>query len=163
MTEFVKYSVLGFSALVPLIKPPGTALEFLGVVGWQLLSKPDETPPAKDPGAVQDSYWQSRAFYPLTFPITVGPGSVAIMLTLSAQANSLDLGSRIPALMGLFACVGVLSAMLYAFCAYAPVAVKKFPGPVIHGVLRIVAFLVICIGAQIAWYGLHTLLTMPTT
>jgi multiple antibiotic resistance protein len=216
MTEFVKYSILGFSALVPLINPPGTALEFLGVVGvgeaklykvlarkmaidttvflaviallgpyvmqffglsveilqlvggavlavmgWQLLNKPDEARPAKAPKIPRDSYWQSRSFYPLTFPITVGPGSVAIMLTLSAQAKSLALGNRIPALMGLFACVSVLSAMVYAFCAYAPVAVKKFPEPVVHGVLRIIAFLVICIGAQIAWHGLHTLLMAP--
>jgi multiple antibiotic resistance protein len=104
------------------------------------------------------SYWQSRAFYPLTFPITVGPGSVAIMLTLSAQAKSLALGNRIPAFLGLFACAIVLSGMVYSFCAYAPIAAKKFPSPIVHGVLRIIAFLLICIGAQIAWQGLHSLL-----
>jgi multiple antibiotic resistance protein len=48
--------------------------------------------------------------------------------------------------------------MTYAFCAYATIAAKKFPAPVVHGVLRIVAFLVICIGAQIAWHGLHALM-----
>ena len=33
MTEFLKYWALGFSALLPLINPPGTALELLGVIG----------------------------------------------------------------------------------------------------------------------------------
>ena len=208
----------GLQRAPPLINPPGTALEFLGVVGvgeaglykflarkmavnttlflaivasagpyvlqffgisiailqlvggavlaamgWQLLNKPDEIRNAKSAGitpVLEDSvvaYWQSRTFYPLTFPITVGPGSVAIMLTLSAQAKSLNFGRSIPAFLGLFACVVLLSTMTYAFCAYATIAARKFPAPVVHGVLRIVAFLVICIGAQIAWHGLHTL------
>jgi multiple antibiotic resistance protein len=33
MTEFLKYLALGISALLPLINPPGTALELLGIVG----------------------------------------------------------------------------------------------------------------------------------
>ena len=219
MTEFLKYLALGIGALLPLINPPGTALELLGVIGigetksykilarkiavnttlfltvvaltgpyvlqffgisieilqfvggavlaamgWQLLNKPDEERETRNPSVVQAaedcvaSYWQSRAFYPLTFPITVGPGSVAIMLTLSAQAKSLALGNRIPAFLGLFACVIVLSVLVYFFCAYAPIAAKKFPSGIVHGVLRIIAFLLICLGAQIAWQGLHALL-----
>jgi multiple antibiotic resistance protein len=221
MTDFLTFLALGFSALLPLVNPPGTALEFLSLVGvgeaglykvlarkmaanttlflvlvastgpytlqffgisieilqfiggvvlatmgWQLLNQPDELGNNKNAGvqASEDgaaAYWQVRAFYPLTFPVTVGPGSVAIMLTLSAQAKSLILVRRVPAFLGLFACVVVLSTMVYGFCAYAPVIARKFPIPVVHGVMRIIAFLVICIGAQIAWAGLHTLLRSP--
>lgn len=222
MTEFLKYLTLSFSALLPLINPPGTALELLGVtgvreakpfkvlarklavnttlfltivalagpyalqffgisvdilrcvggavlaaMGWQLLNKPDEAQEAKDPRmqrAAEDCvtfYWQAKAFYPLTFPITVGPGSVAVMLTLSAQAKSLELDKRIDAFLGLFACVLVLSAMVYVFCAYAPAVAKRLPGPIVHGVLRIIAFLLICIGAQIAWHGWQSLTAAP--
>ena len=53
--------------------------------------------------------------------------------------DSRTLGSRIPAFLG-FACVVVLSGMMYSFCAYAPIAAKELPGPTIHDVLRIVAF-----------------------
>jgi multiple antibiotic resistance protein len=31
--EFIKYLVVAFSALLPLINPPGSALEFVGLVG----------------------------------------------------------------------------------------------------------------------------------
>lgn len=219
MTEFLKYFALGFSALLPLINPPGTALELLGIIGvvetqpykilarriavnttlfltvialigpyvlqffgisieilqfvggavvaamgWQLLNKPEEMRETRDPSmaqAAQDcvaTYWQSQAFYPLTFPFTVGPGSVAVMLALSAQAKSLATSERIPAFGGLFVCVAALSVLVYFFCAYAPIAAKKFPVPIVHGVLRVIAFLLICIGAQIAWRGLHSLL-----
>jgi multiple antibiotic resistance protein len=216
MKQFANYFILGFSALLPLINPPGSALELLGVVGvgqdkpykflakkiainttlflavvaltgpyvlqffgisvevlqlvggavlaamgWNLLNKPAVE--QQNPGlrkAAQDcvaSFWQSNVFYPLTFPITVGPGSVAVMLTLSAQAKSLDFPDRIGAFLGLFGCIAFLSFMVFVFYGYAPFAAEKVPPAVAHGVLRIIAFLVICIGVQIAWHGLHSL------
>jgi multiple antibiotic resistance protein len=219
MTAFLKYLALGFSALLPLINPPGTALELLELVGfgeatpykvlarkmalnttlfltvvalagpyvlqffgisidilqfvggavvaamgWQLLNKPEERRETTDPSMIQAAhdcvatYWLSRAFYPLTFPFTVGPGSIAVMLALSAQAKSLELSERVPAFGGLMVCVALLSAMVYLFCAYAPTAAKKFPAPIVNGVLRIVAFLLICIGTQIAWHGMRSML-----
>jgi multiple antibiotic resistance protein len=220
MTEFGKYLALGFSALLPLINPPASALELIGVVGvgdsapykvlarkiainttlfltvvaltgpcvlrffgisieilqctggailvamgWQLLNKSETTGDANDPSlkeaahACVENYWQSRAFYPLTFPITVGPGSVAVMLTLSAQAKGLEISGRLPALSGLLVGVVFLSAMVYVFYAYAPAAASKFPGPIVNGGLRIVALLLMCIGAEIAWHGLRSLLS----
>lgn len=219
MKEFSKYFLLGVSALLPLVNPPGTALELLSIVGidqakpykvlarkmavntilfllvvalvgpyvlqffgisvdylqlvggavlvamgWRLLDKPDEQSATRSPNiarAAQDcvvSAWQSRAFYPLTFPITVGPGSVAVMLTLSAQAKNADIGARIPAFLGLLTCAVVLSVMIYIFCAYAPLIAKTFPSALVHGTLRIIAFLLICIGVQIAWHGMRSLL-----
>jgi multiple antibiotic resistance protein len=174
VTEFGIYLALGFSALLPLINPPASALELIGIVGvgdsapyrvlarkiainttlflavvaltgpyvlqffgisieilqciggailvamgWQLLNKPETPDSTKDPSLAEaahlcvSNYWQSRAFYPLTFPITVGPGSVAVMLTLSAQAKGLENSGRIPALCGLLVCVVLLSAMIY--------------------------------------------------
>ena len=219
MKEFTNYFVLGVSALLPLINPPGTALELLSIVGvdqvkpykilarkmaintilfllavalagpyalqffgisvdilqlvggavlaamgWRLLDKPDDKPDTQDPNftAMADDsvvrFWQSRTFYPLTFPITVGPGSVAVMLTLSAQAKTVDISGRIPAFLGLFVCAAALSVLVYIFCAYAPLVAKTFPSALVHGVLRIIAFLLICIGAQIAWHGTRSLL-----
>ena len=219
MKEFASYFVLGLSALLPLINPPGTALELLSIVGvdqarpykilarkiavntilflltvalagpyalqffgisvdilqlvggavlaamgWRLLNKPDDKPDTKDPNVKPTTedyvvrFWQSRAFYPLTFPITVGPGSVAVMLTLSAQAKNVGLSGRIPAFLGLFVCAAALSILVYIFCAYAPMVAKSFPSALVHGVLRIIAFLLICIGAQIAWHGMRSLL-----
>jgi multiple antibiotic resistance protein len=219
MKEFINYFVLGLSALLPLINPPGTALELLSVVGvdqakpykilarkiafntivflltvalagpyalqffgisieilqlvggavlaamgWGLLNKSDDKPDTKDPKGTPMAedcvvrFWQSKTFYPLTFPITVGPGSVAVMLTLSARAKSIELSGRIPAFVGLFVSVAALSVLVYIFCSYAPIVAKTFPSVLVHGVLRIIAFLLICIGAQIAWHGMRSLL-----
>ena len=80
------------------------------------------------------------------------------MLTLSAQAKNATITARIPAFVGLFVCVAALSFLVYLCCAYAPLVAENFPSTLVHGVLRIIAFLVICIGAQIAWRGAHSLL-----
>jgi multiple antibiotic resistance protein len=218
MKDFTNYFILGFSALLPLINPPGTALELLGIVGigdvtsykvlakkiaintiffltlvmlvgpyvleffgisvevlqlvggaviaamgWQLLNEPDDKRETQDPNILHAAtdcvarLWQSKTFYPFTFPITVGPGSVTVMLTVSAQAKSLGFPHQIPPFLGLTACVVVLSAMIYLFCGYAPFVAEKIPSALIRGVLRIIAFLLICIGVQIAWRGLHSL------
>jgi thioredoxin reductase len=83
---------------------------------------------------------------------------VEVTLTLSAQAKSLEIHERIPAFAGLMVCIALLSFMVYIFYAYAPSAAKKFPAPVVNGGMRIIAFLLMCIGAQITWRGLHALL-----
>jgi multiple antibiotic resistance protein len=76
-------------------------------MGWNLLNQPAKEQQINDPGirrAAQGciaNCWQSKVFYPLTFPITVGPGSIAVMLTLSAQANILQFSHRISAFLGL--------------------------------------------------------------
>jgi multiple antibiotic resistance protein len=218
MNEASKYFILGFSALLPLINPPGSALELLGIIGlddqtpyktlarkvafntallltvtglvgpyilhffgisieilqlmgglvlvamgWGMLNKQEGKQESNDPHVRRAAvvcvtkYWESQAFYPLTFPITVGPGSVAIMLTLGVQARSLLLTERLSAFAGLLLSLIVMSVLIYFFYAYAPMAAQKVSPSVVQGFMRIVAFLLICIGGQIAWNGLHTL------
>ena len=136
----------------------------LVAMGWAMLNKQEEKRDAKDPNIRQAAeecvakYWESRAFYPLTFPITVGPGSIAIILTLSVQAKSLLLTERLFALMGLFLSLIALAVMIYLFYAYAPSAAKRLSPGVVQGFMRVIAFLLLCIGAQIAWNGLRSLL-----
>jgi len=49
--------------------------------------------------------------------------------------------------------------VLVYFCyAYAPKISKAIPASTAHGILRVVAFILLCIGVQIAWNGLAALL-----
>ena len=219
MNELARYFVLGFSALIPLINPPGSALELLSIVGfenvkpykilakkisintflflavaglagpyvlgffgisidilqlmggsvlvamgWMMLNKQEDKHNSKDAGIQQAAevcaahYWESRAFYPLTFPITVGPGSLTVMLTLSGAAKELVLTDRLFAFAGLFLSLILMSILIYLFYAFAPRAEKWIPAGAVQGVMRVIAFLLLCIGGQIAWHGLQSLL-----
>jgi multiple antibiotic resistance protein len=216
-----KYFALGFSALLPLINPLGSALIFLGLVGaapidiyrglarriaintviflavieligsyllgffgislpivqvsggiviamiaWALLNQPDSTPspekteaaaPAVTPAEINSL--QQKAFYPFTFPITAGPGCIVVMLTLSVHTEQTTLEDKVLAHVGLFIAVLLLSALIYLCYAYAPKIARTISPATAHGILRVVAFILLCIGVQIAWNGLSDLFT----
>jgi multiple antibiotic resistance protein len=216
-----KYFALGFSALLPLVNPLGSALVFLGLVGispphvyralarriafntviffaviqlvgsallgffgislpivqvsggivlaamgWSLLNENSAAPsPEKMQTAAAPAETQSeidtlceKAFYPFTFPVTLGPGCIVVMLTLSAHASQGDLTAKVLSQVGLFIAGVVLGVLVYICYAYAPQITRSIPPSTAHGILRVVAFILLCIGVQIAWNGLSTLL-----
>lgn len=55
-------------------------------------------------------------------------------------------------------CVALLCVMVFVCYAYTPFVTRMAPPAVAHGVMRIIASLLICIGVQIAWHGMSGLL-----
>ena len=98
-----------------------------------------------------------KIFYPFTFPITSGPGTLVTMLTLSAQASRRGLEANLLAHCAVFAAVVVLSVAVFVCYAYAPQITRKISQSTAHGILRVVAFILLCIGVQIAWNGVSEL------
>jgi multiple antibiotic resistance protein len=60
---------------------------------------------------------------------------------------------------GLLIAIVLLSASVYYSYAYAPRLARRISPSTAHGILRIIAFILLCIGVQIAWNGLSMLLT----
>lgn len=52
----------------------------------------------------------------------------------------------------------MVCALVYVSYAYAPRITSRISPQTLHGVLRIIAFLLLCIGVQIAWGGLGALI-----
>ena len=214
-----KFFALGFSALLPLVNPLGSAFVFLGLVGlapieiyrslarkiaintvvflivialigssllsffgislpimqvsggiiiamigWGLLNQKESTPSAEKTEAALPAVTEpeiaklkSKAFYPFTFPITAGPGCIVVMLTLSVHAKQPVITQTLLAYAGLLVAIVVLSASVYLCYAYAPKIVRSISPATAHGILRVVAFILFCIGIQIAWNGLSVL------
>lgn len=215
MTDLVKYFVLGFSALLPVINPLGSALIFLGVVGnapadtfrnlarrialsttlflglielvgatlltffgislpvvqlagglvlaamgWGFLqekSTGDEEEAARHAhhggGVLED-----KIFYPLTFPITAGPGCIVVMLTLGAHASRSGVLNNVLAHLGITVAIVAVSFTVLLSYTYAPKIAKKIAPQTVQGILRVIAFVLLCIGVQIAWNGLEAML-----
>jgi multiple antibiotic resistance protein len=57
-----------------------------------------------------------------------------------------------------FLAVVVISVLCYFCYAYAPKITRAISPSTAHGILRVVAFILFCIGIQIAWNGLSALL-----
>jgi multiple antibiotic resistance protein len=99
-----------------------------------------------------------HAFYPLTLPITVGPGCISIAITLGAhirhQANT-GFGHGFPrhflaALTGMF----LLCVLVMVCYSNADRLVKRLGKSGTTIVIRLSAFILLAIGVQIIWNGL---------
>ena len=213
-----KHFALGFSALLPVVNPLGTALVFLGLVGfqqpavykslarqiainmvlffavieligsyvltffgvsisivqfaggivvasigWSMLNQSDNDKEKQRAGEqaasrkVSES-WSAKTFYPLMFPITAGPGCLVVMLTLSAHTGGSTLTENVLARVGLMTAVLVLAVLVYLCYGYAPQITSKIAPSTAHGILRVIAFILLCIGVQISWNGLEAML-----
>jgi multiple antibiotic resistance protein len=214
MPLLLKYFVLGFSALLPVINPLGSALIFLGVVGnapaktfrnlarrvalsttlflavieligatlltffgislpvvelagglvlaamgWGLLQEKNasDAEPAAEQAHDNGKALEDKIFYPLTFPITAGPGCIVVMLTLGAHASRSGVLSNVLAHLGIMVAILALSFTVLVSYTYAPKIAKKIAPQTVQGILRVIAFVLLCIGAQIAWNGLEAL------
>ena len=81
------------------------------------------------------------------------------MLTLSVHAKHPTITDTVLAYVGLFIAAIALSGSIYFCYAYAPKISRAISPSTAHGILRIIAFILLCIGVQIAWNGLSALLS----
>jgi multiple antibiotic resistance protein len=140
-----------FGISIPVVQVAGGLI--VSATGWGLLNQGDAD--VKEPKAVDTAAATQQAFYPLTLPITVGPGSISVAITLGANtARSIHAW---PAVVG--ALVGSLIVALSVYICYRSAdRLERVLGDVGLGVfLRLSAFILICIGVQITWNGVAAL------
>jgi multiple antibiotic resistance protein len=95
-------------------------------------------------------------------PLTVGPGSISVAITLGSQRPKFA-GFADLALLGGAAIAGILAIVASVYLCYrfaeGTVAVLGKTGT--NVVVRLSAFIMICIGIQILWGGWSDLAAMP--
>ena len=160
--EFIGSSLLSFFGIsLPIVQLAGGIV--VAAIGWGVLNQSSGDSQAKDVQAnvaMSSKSFESSTFYPLMFPITAGPGCLVVMLTLSAHTMEDDsFTDKVFARVGLLIAVAVLSVLVYLCYGYAPQVAQKVSPSTAHGILRVIAFILLCIGVQIAWNGLSELLT----
>jgi multiple antibiotic resistance protein len=125
-------------------------------LGWTLLMEKDgerdTTPEAVQP---QDIF--RKAFYPLTLPLTVGPGSISVAITLGANSTH-NYGVHLPIIMAALAAMILISISIFLCYGFADWLVRILGDTGTTIVIRLSAFLLLCIGVQIVWNGADALL-----
>jgi len=131
----------------------------IAMAGWNLLQSPgdDESSEAQpDPIASSDSRLRVKAFYPLTLPVTVGPGSISVAIALGT--GSPQEGLQPVHFLGVGVALGLLCASIYLCVRFAG-HIERLLGPEGTQVaMRLFAFAIFCIGVQILWLGLSDLI-----
>jgi multiple antibiotic resistance protein len=159
VVELVGTAFLAFFGIsLPVVQVAGGLV--LAAMGWSLLNQqgPGVRGDQSEIAAAHVGPLEQQIFYPFTFPVTAGPGTVVVMLTLSAHASVKGLLPDALAHIGILISIGILSFLVYLSYAYAPKITARLSPQTAHGILRIVAFVLLCIGVQITWNGVQAML-----
>jgi multiple antibiotic resistance protein len=153
---FGSYILKLFGISIPVVQFSGGLV--LALMGWQLLNQKDTSSPVPEKGLDNpDTSIEAKAFYPFTFPLTVGPGGMAVVLAFSAHLNreprllfTLEHGA---AIVGIF-----LMCVVVSLCyRNLKTMTKRFSAAGALALSKILAFFVLCIGVEIAWAGFRAL------
>jgi multiple antibiotic resistance protein len=126
--------------------------------GWAMLKQKDEDNTKNEVHRSVDAHdLFARAFYPLTLPLTVGPGSISIAITLGANETHTDhriVFSMIGAVIGAV----LIAASVYLCYAFSDRLAAVLGPTAMSVIMRLSSFLLVCIGVQIMWNGVAALL-----
>ena len=141
-----------FGVSIPIVQLAGGLV--VASLGWKRLNdswqQPTTTAPAA-PGATE-----AKAFYPLTLPLTVGPGTISVAITIGANFPSTVqpyVADAISAVIGAF----IVCIITWISFGYANRLTRILGPGGLAVVLRLSAFILLCIGVQIMWNGADAL------
>ena len=152
-------AVLAFFGIsLPIIQLAGGFV--LANTGWTMLNqKSGDTEEVARTANVEDAL--QRAFYPLTLPLTVGPGCISVAIAIGAQIRQQSTTDRIdnlPLFLGAFLGMALVCTTLWV-CYRNAGKLAKLLGPSgTNIVVRLSAFLLLAMGVQIMWNGAHSVL-----
>ncbi|HEY6944385.1 MAG TPA: MarC family protein [Candidatus Acidoferrum sp.] len=145
-----------FGISIPVVQVGGGLVVIAN--GWAMLNQK----PAPDRGReVQRKVDQQdifrNAFYPLTMPLTVGPGSISVAITLGANLPH-HLGPNLLAILATVIGSAVVAASIYLCYGFADRLAAAVGESGMSIILRLSSFLLLCIGVQIMWNGVSALM-----
>lgn len=140
-----------FGITVPVVRVAGGLL--VAAMGWKILNEGEVTTESKAEGP--DDASSSQSFYPLTLPLTVGPGSIAIAITFGSHRPEgpnflMQVGAAVAGLLA-------IAATIYVCYRFADSLARALGRSGINVLIRLSAFILICIGIQICWAGIKAL------
>jgi multiple antibiotic resistance protein len=136
---------------VPVLRVAGGLV--VAVSGWTLLNAGSAKDEETSPDDVKIEY-ASQAFYPLTLPLTTGPGTIAVMISLGLSRSAYS-GHRDDFqffLSGLLATVTIAAAIYFCF-AFSDWVARVLGRGGTDIAVRLSAFFLFCLGVQIVWTG----------
>lgn len=147
-----------FGVSVPALRVGGGLV--LMIAGWRLLNAPGAH---EDTGVVESDADTLRrsAFYPLTMPLTTGPGTVAATIALGASPAVGPFGGAwtgaVSSLGSLCGAIGI-ALLIYVCNRFAERLASLMGRTLTDALMRLFALLLLCVGVEILWAGAVVLL-----
>jgi multiple antibiotic resistance protein len=153
---FVGSHVLGFFGVsLPVVQVGGGLI--VVAVGWQMLMQQDDSASTTRKN-IQSQDALRQAFYPLTLPLTVGPGSISVAITLGANSTH-RYGFHFLLILSALLATALIGVSVYLCYAFSDRLGRVLGDTGMAVIVRLSAFLLVCIGVQIMWNGISALLS----
>lgn len=153
-----------FGISIPVLRLAGGLV--IAATGWRLLNAPAQPDRVSLAGAAEaearrdsDASVESQTFYPFTLPLTVGPGAIAVATAVGT--TSPEQGPELVHVIAAASALVALCALIYLCMRYAGRLQTLLGRTGMQVMLRLLAFVILCIGVQIGWLGLSELLDLP--
>jgi len=157
------YVLSFFGITIPVLRVAGGII--VAASGWRMLNEPDATERRRSetpsPRSIDVSP-SKLAFYPLAMPLTTGPGTISVAISLGAGRPRGFHVSSVEFFVETLAAVALLAVLIYGFYRNAARLAGFMGATGTTIVVRLSAFLLFCIGIQVLWNGASELLsTLP--
>lgn len=152
-----------FGISIPVLRVAGGIV--IALSAWRMLSEPDATEQRRSetPNPTSIDVASSRlAFYPLTMPLTTGPGTIAVAISLGTGRPTGFHAATLAFLFETVLAVAALALLIHVLYRNSERLARWMGATGTSIVVRLSAFLLFCIGIQIFWNGAAELLsTLP--
>ncbi len=152
-----------FGLSIPVIQLAGGIM--ICKLGWDSLTtdkKPAPTVPGPEenialPGGYQEI--KDNLFYPITFPVTTGAGTISVLFTLSAHSANAGWKKYLVNTSAVLLAIIAICLLIYFFYFNTKRIINYLGSDGEKIVNRISSFLIFCVGLQIAVSGLKSIFT----
>lgn len=169
-TMAMRVAVNGFVLLMASLFIGSYVLDFFGlsigavqlggglvvmISGWRILNQQSNMSERHVDTPLNTDAILSQAFYPLTMPLTVGPGSIAVALTLGSNIHAETHMQLIVSALVSTVGIALIGVTIYLCYRYSD-ELQRLLGPTGTSILiRLSAFILVCIGIQIMFNGVN--------
>jgi multiple antibiotic resistance protein len=159
---FIGSHILAFFGLtLPAVQVAGGLVVMSA--GWRLLQQGGDVETRQSQAPVPDEVVMSHAFFPLTLPLTVGPGTISVAITIGTTGATKAAGTGLlPLAIGAIGAALAVAASIYVSYRFAYGILHWLGETGTDIFLRLSAFVLLCLGVQILWNGVHALLLLHT-
>jgi multiple antibiotic resistance protein len=146
-----------FGISLPIVRVAGGLI--IAANAWRLLNA--NTPIQDSRQALAEGFTpeqaRHQAFYPLTFPLSCGPGSISAAITVGVTLHDVRLPLSAARVGGGVLALIVIGIVMFLAHRYASLMLKPLGETGTTVFLRLTAFILLCLGVQIVWDGVAEL------
>ena len=146
-----------FGISLPIVRVGGGLL--LAANAWRLLHASHATNDSRQAlaEAFTPDHARRQAFYPLTFPISCGPASIAAAITIGVTLHDNRLPMSLAQFGGGVVALCVIGVVMFLAFRYAMQLLRPLGEAGTLVFLRLTAFILLCLGVQVIWDGVREL------